>query len=205
MSRDEIVEHALDLLDEVGLDHVSTRALALRLDVKQPSLYWHFKNKDALLVAMATAAMAPHANLALPSPLDDWRTWFTRNTESFRRTLLMRRDGARLHAGSRPAGTALDRTTAKIDFLVSAGLPRRPAEMAMLAASRFTVGSVLEQQADQHAPTDHPELRIDHDEAFRSGLTLMIQGLAEHQPTNRSHHPTARSRRNSQEPSRHGR
>lgn len=183
LTRAAVVTEALDLLDEVGLDQVSTRALARRLGIKQPSLYSHFRNKDELLGAMAEAAMAPHAHFPLPEPSDNWREWFLGNTQSFRRTLLLRRDGARLHAGSRPAGAGLERTRAKVDFLVDAGLPRRAAEMAMLAASRFTVGSVLEQQADQQdSPTDaRPAVEsaeIDHDEAFHAGLDFIIEGLA---------------------------
>ncbi len=185
LTREIVVAEALDLLDEVGLDQVSTRALAQRLGVKQPSLYWHFNNKEALLAAMAMAAMAPHATLPLPLPSDDWREWFAQNTQSFRHTLLLRRDGARLHAGTRPTGVGLQRSKAKVDFLVEAGLARRPAEMAMLAASRFTVGSVLEQQAaDDVISNTEPvvdEPHVDHDEAFRSGLNLIIEGLAAHQ------------------------
>ncbi len=184
LTREAVIAEALDLLDEVGLDQVSTRALAQRLGIKQPSLYWHFANKEALLSAMAEAAMAPHASFPLPAPSDDWREWFAANTESFRRTLLLHRDGARLHAGSRPAGAGLERAKTKVDFLVDAGLPRRQTEMAMLASSRFTVGSVLEQQADQQAQSSDerpsPETPFDHDEAFRSGLSLIIEGLALH-------------------------
>jgi len=172
-----MVSEALDLLDEVGLDQVTTRALAQRLGIKQPSLYWHFTSKDELLTAMAAAAMAPHAQFPLPVPSDDWRAWFMDNYSSFRQTLLLHRDGAKLHAGSRPAGEGLERTAAKVDFLVAAGLPRVSAEAAMLAASRFTVGSVLEQQADaERAPNEMP---IDHDQAFRAGLGLIIEGLAQ--------------------------
>ena len=56
-----VVAEALGLLDEVGLDAVSTRRLAKRLGVEQPSLYWYFRTKKDLLAAMAEAAMAPHA------------------------------------------------------------------------------------------------------------------------------------------------
>ncbi|MFJ3588946.1 TetR family transcriptional regulator, partial [Streptomyces sp. NPDC090133] len=80
------------------------RRLAKRLGVEQPSLYYHFKTRKDLLAAMAGAAMAPHAHAPLPKPEDDWRGWFLDNSRSFRRTLLMRRDGARLHAGSTPTG-----------------------------------------------------------------------------------------------------
>ena len=54
--------------------------------------------------------------------------------------------------------------------------------MAMLAAGRYTVGSVLEEQADagpgdgSDPPADMPA--IDHESAFEAGLTLILDGLA---------------------------
>ncbi|MER6015172.1 TetR/AcrR family transcriptional regulator C-terminal domain-containing protein [Streptomyces bluensis] len=180
MNREAVITEALGLLDEVGLDAVSTRRLAKRLNVEQPSLYWYFRTKKDLLAAMAEAAMEPHATAPLPTPGDDWRDWFTDNTRSFRRALLMRRDGARLHAGSIPAGD-LDRIRRKMDFLVTSGVPERDAQMAMLAASRFTLGSVLEEQAD-NGPRDGADLPadvpvIDHESAFEAGLALILNGL----------------------------
>ncbi|MFE7314005.1 TetR/AcrR family transcriptional regulator C-terminal domain-containing protein [Streptomyces sp. NPDC057555] len=180
INRAAVVAEALDLLDEVGLDAVSTRRLAKRLGVEQPALYWYFRTKKDLLAAMAEAAMAPHATAPLPEPGDDWQEWFLDNTHSFRRTLLMRRDGARLHAGSTPAGD-LDRIRRKMDFLVTSGVPERDAQMAMLAAGRFTVGSVLEEQADTGAGADLPAdvPVIDHESAFEAGLALILNGLAQ--------------------------
>ncbi|MFF1380074.1 TetR/AcrR family transcriptional regulator C-terminal domain-containing protein [Streptomyces sp. NPDC058308] len=180
MNREIVVSGALDLLDEVGLDAVSTRRLAQRLGVEQPSLYWYFRTKKDLLAAMAAAAMAPHAAAPLPTPDDDWRDWFLDNTRSFRHTLLMRRDGARLHAGSTPVSD-LDRIRRKMHFLVSSGVAERDAQMAMLAAGRYTVGSVLEEQADagsgdgSELPADMPV--IDHESAFEAGLALILEGL----------------------------
>lgn len=182
MNRATVVTAALNLLDEVGLENVSTRRLAQRLGVEQPSLYYHFRTKKDLLAAMAQAAMAPHARAPLPAPEDDWREWFLENTRSFRHTLLLRRDGARLHAGSAPTGD-LDRIRRKMAFLVTSGVPERDAQMAMLAASRYTVGSVLEEQADTDSgdvtdrPADVPE--IDHESAFEAGLGLILDGLVQ--------------------------
>ncbi|WP_055549981.1 TetR/AcrR family transcriptional regulator C-terminal domain-containing protein [Streptomyces kanamyceticus] len=182
MNRATVVTEALDLLDEVGLENVSTRRLAQRLGVEQPSLYYHFRTKKDLLAAMAQAAMAPHADAPLPAPEDDWREWFLENTRSFRRTLLLRRDGARLHAGSTPTGD-LDRIRRKMAFLITSGVPERDAQMAMLAASRYTVGSVLEEQADAgpgdaaEPATDVPE--IDDESAFEAGLALILSGLVQ--------------------------
>lgn len=196
MNREIVVSEALDLLDEVGLDTVSTRRLAKRLGVEQPSLYWHFRTKKDLLAAMAEAAMAPHTAAPLPMPDDDWRDWFLDNARSFRRTLLMRRDGARLHAGSTPAND-LDRIRRKMDFLVTSGVPERDAQMAMLAAGRFTVGSVLEEQADAGScdvsdpPTDMPT--IGYESAFEAGLTLILDGLV-HRTAMRAASPSASDR-----------
>ncbi|MEU3641891.1 TetR/AcrR family transcriptional regulator C-terminal domain-containing protein [Lentzea sp. NPDC034063] len=176
MNREVVIAEALALLDEAGLDGVSTRRLATRLNVEQPSLYWHFRTKKDLFAAMAQAAMEPHATAPLPMPGDDWREWFADNTRSFRRTLLMHRDGARLHAGSTPVND-LDRIRHKMDFLVASGVPEHDAGMAMLATSRFTVGSVLEEQADAGGdlPPDLPV--IDHESAFEAGLALILNGL----------------------------
>jgi TetR/AcrR family tetracycline transcriptional repressor len=180
MNRAAVIAEALNLLDEVGLDAVSTRQLAKRLGVEQPSLYWYFRTKKDLLAAMAQAAMAPHATEPLPMAEDDWRDWFLENTRSFRRTLLMRRDGARLHAGTTPTAD-LGQIRRKMAFLVASGVPERDAQMAMLTASRFTVGSVLEEQAGP-IPGESPDLpadmpRIDHESAFEAGLSLIVDGL----------------------------
>ncbi|WP_222122108.1 TetR/AcrR family transcriptional regulator C-terminal domain-containing protein [Curtobacterium sp. 9128] len=56
--------------------------------------------------------------MPLPKVGDDWQTWFVSNTKSFRRALLRRRDGARLHAGTQPMGSARERSEAKMSFLV---------------------------------------------------------------------------------------
>ncbi|MFJ1896475.1 MULTISPECIES: TetR/AcrR family transcriptional regulator C-terminal domain-containing protein [unclassified Streptomyces] len=183
MNRATVVSEALELLDDVGLEDVSTRRLARRLGVEQPSLYYHFRTKKDLLAAMAEAAMAPHAHAPLPEPEDDWRSWFLDNSRSFRRTLLMRRDGARLHAGSTPTGD-LDRIRRKMAFLVASGVPELQAQTAMLAAGRFTVGCVLEEQADVDTPdaADLPDdvPALGHEAAFEAGLALILGGLEQH-------------------------
>ncbi|MET8658426.1 TetR/AcrR family transcriptional regulator C-terminal domain-containing protein [Streptomyces griseus] len=186
MNRESVVAEALALLDEVGLETISTRRLAKRLGVEQPSLYYHFRTKKDLLAAMAEAAMAPHATAPLPQPGQDWRAWFLDNSRSFRRTLLMRRDGARLHAGSTPTGD-LDRIRRKMAFLISSGVPEQPAQMAMLASGRFTLGCVLEEQADADAPApgDLPDgvPALEHEAAFEAGLALILGGLDQHTAT----------------------
>ncbi|MEZ0493431.1 TetR/AcrR family transcriptional regulator C-terminal domain-containing protein [Kineococcus sp. TBRC 1896] len=184
INRETVVAEALDLLDEVGLDAVSTRAVARRLGVEQPSLYWHFRKKEDLLAAMSEAAMAPHAAAPLPSAGEDWREWFRENSRSLRRTLLLRRDGARLHAGSFPGDPDLERITQKLRFLVAAGIPDEHARTAMLASGRYVVGCVLEEQAQLHRSSLEPRAAavppVEHEAAFEAGLAFMVAGLAGH-------------------------
>ncbi|GAA3259337.1 TetR/AcrR family transcriptional regulator [Streptomyces lavendulae] len=58
LSRDRIVEAAGALVDAEGLEAVSTRRLAAALGVSGPSLYNHFRTKDAILEAVADAVSA---------------------------------------------------------------------------------------------------------------------------------------------------
>ena len=53
IQRDQVIEAALALLDEVGLEAITTRKLAQKLGVESATLYWHFKNKASLLEEMA--------------------------------------------------------------------------------------------------------------------------------------------------------
>lgn len=52
ITRDAVVEEAIRLLREEGLEGLSLRRLAARLDIRAPSLYWHVPDKSALLAAV---------------------------------------------------------------------------------------------------------------------------------------------------------
>src|SRR5690554_3028342 len=52
LSRERVVEAAVELAEEQGLQAVSLRQVARRLGVTPMALYWHVENKDDLLDAM---------------------------------------------------------------------------------------------------------------------------------------------------------
>ena len=83
-----VIRAALDLLNEVGVDGLTTRKLAERLGVQQPALYWHFRNKRALLDALAEAMLAENHTHSVPRADDDWRSFLIGNARSFRQALL---------------------------------------------------------------------------------------------------------------------
>ncbi|MFI8461979.1 TetR/AcrR family transcriptional regulator [Kitasatospora sp. NPDC085464] len=57
LSRERIVVTALRLIDDEGLDALSTRRLATELSVSGPSLYNHFATKDELLDAVVDSVI----------------------------------------------------------------------------------------------------------------------------------------------------
>ncbi|HSP65977.1 MAG TPA: TetR family transcriptional regulator [Candidatus Deferrimicrobium sp.] len=57
LSRDAVIQAALDLLDSVGVEGLSMRAVAERLGVRAASLYWHLRDKEQLLDSVAEAIL----------------------------------------------------------------------------------------------------------------------------------------------------
>ncbi len=147
-----VIRAALDLLNEVGVDGLTTRKLAERLGVQQPALYWHFRNKRALLDALAEAMLAENHTHSVPRADDDWRSFLIGNARSFRQALLAYRDGARIHAGTRPGAPQMETADAQLRFLCEAGFSAGDAVNALMTISYFTVGAVLEEQAATAMP-----------------------------------------------------
>ncbi|MDQ0071216.1 TetR/AcrR family tetracycline transcriptional repressor [Variovorax boronicumulans] len=214
LDSETILEAALALLDEVGMDKLSTRLLAERLGVQQPALYWHFKNKRALLDAMNGQILRHAHERRLPLKGESWEDFLRENARSFRRALLARRDGARLHAGTEPDPGDLEMVEAQLAAVVSRGMAATDAMALMIALGRYTVGCVLEEQA---APDDAPERQQTLDaaaasrpllaEAFASyrkagpdamfdiGVDLMIEGAKARLANRESDEPQKAARR----------
>jgi AcrR family transcriptional regulator len=57
LTRERLVGAALDLIGEEGLDGLSMRALADRLQVKAASLYWHVRDRRELLELLAESIL----------------------------------------------------------------------------------------------------------------------------------------------------
>ncbi|WP_017595946.1 TetR/AcrR family transcriptional regulator C-terminal domain-containing protein [Nocardiopsis potens] len=192
MDRPTIVSAALELLEETGLDGLTTRRLAARLQVKSPALYWHFRSKQELLDEMARAVQE-RQDFGPPREGEHWRDWLARRARERREVLLSHRDGARLVAGT-SAGpeivAAFDREPAA---LVEQGFTPLQAMRAITALGAFVSGFVLEEQArlDRDRTPDPgpaeaaPVLAAaigeggspDGPAAFEDGLAYLLHGI----------------------------
>ncbi len=194
IDREQIVDAALTILNEVGIDGLSTRLIAQRLGVQQPALYWHFKGKQALLAAMNAEMLKRNHTRNTPLPGESWRDFLRTNARSFRSALLTWRDGARVHAGTDVDPSHLDAIEAQLEYLLAAGFHPGKALEIQISISRYVVGCVLEEQADIADPSEraaldaaaegHPNLARaltfyragGHEALFEAGLDLLIAG-----------------------------
>ncbi|WP_318205577.1 TetR/AcrR family transcriptional regulator C-terminal domain-containing protein [Streptomyces sp. SCL15-4] len=202
LDRERVADTALRLLNEVGLDGLTLRAIAKELDVKAPALYWHFKDKQALLDEMATLMyrrMLAHTAL---DPCDTWRERLLAVNRGLRSALLGYRDGARVFSGSRFTSTdhapALE---ANLRLLTGAGLGLTEAVDAGRTVNAYTIGFVIEEQGVRPLPGERREgfdiedrarrmagfplaaeagrlLFDDYDRQFEEGLALVVAGIA---------------------------
>ncbi|MFE2922891.1 TetR/AcrR family transcriptional regulator C-terminal domain-containing protein [Streptomyces goshikiensis] len=158
LDKKQVVETALRLLNEVGLDGLTLRAIAKELNVQAPALYWHFKNKQALLDEMATEMYRRMIAGAQLPPGAGWQERILSAQRDLRRALLGYRDGAKVFSGSRFTGTehaaGLETT---LRACVEAGFELPQAVRALSTAFLFTLGHVTEEQGVQPLPGERRE------------------------------------------------
>ncbi|MFI7691859.1 TetR family transcriptional regulator [Nonomuraea sp. NPDC049655] len=176
MERRTAVRAALRLLNEVGIDGLTTRRLADELGVKQPALYWHFKSKQELLDEMAEEMLADTLErLDVPEPGQEWDNWLMSRGRAIRGTLLSYRDGALVHAGSRPTPRRLAELPALIRPLTEAGFTGEQAVRALIAVGRFALGSAIDERGPA-VPLDARPME-DPDGDFEFGLRALVSGM----------------------------
>lgn len=151
LTRASIIAAALDLVDEVGLDELTTRRLAVELEVKSPALYWHFTNKQALLDGIGDAIILG-AGMGAPRRGEDWQGWIGRRARAYRTEMLSHRDGARIVSAVRNASPETvrlfgDEVAAMADF----GFDPALALSTIAIVTHYVTGFVLKEQAVANA------------------------------------------------------
>jgi TetR/AcrR family tetracycline transcriptional repressor len=149
LTKTAIVQAALDLLDEVGMDGLTVRALAARLGVQAPALYWHVASKQVLLDEMATQIWrrVGDAMAELPAELS-WRAVMAAYATTVRAELLGHRDGAKAFSGTTLTDPdVVRRQEITFEHLTREGLPLEVAVRGLVLIHYFAVGYCVEQQA----------------------------------------------------------
>jgi TetR/AcrR family transcriptional regulator, tetracycline repressor protein len=149
LTKAAIVQAAFDLLDEAGMDGLTVRALASRLGVQAPALYWHVRNKQALLDEMATQVWRRIGDVmaGLPAGLS-WREVMATYAATVREALLDHRDGAKAFSGTTLTDPAVvRRQEVTFDGLVRQGFTLKDAARGLVLLHDFTIGFSIEEQS----------------------------------------------------------
>lgn len=149
LAKAEIVRAALETLDAEGLDGLTLRKVAARLDVQAPALYWHVRNKQELLDEMGTEVWRRislrMAEWAIDVP---WREGMAAYGRVMREELLRHRDGAKMSAGTRLTDVEiLRRSEPRLARMVAQGFTVRSAMQASVLLHNFVIGFCIEEQA----------------------------------------------------------
>ncbi|AWZ05069.1 TetR family transcriptional regulator [Streptomyces sp. ICC4] len=194
---------ALRLLGEFGLEGLTLRAIAKELDVKAPALYWHFKDKRALLDEMATEMFRRMtADLNAVHPPGDWHEALQAAMRGLRDHLLRYRDGAKVYSGTHFTDMSYAAPMeAHLRTLVAGGFTAAGAARAWFTAYSYTIGYVIEEQSMGPMPGSDgegydlearaarlaafplaaeagPEMFRDQDAGFEAGLAAVLAGTA---------------------------
>ena len=145
----DVVDAALGILDEVGLDALTLREVARRLDAHLNTVSFQVKTKARLLELMADTIMGTLTLEDLPAdPLERVEEIFRR----YRRALLSYRDGARLVAGT----NVVEQNTLRVGDAIVEALLDADVEPGVAASTfwgmhYFLLGLVEEEQSDDVA------------------------------------------------------
>ena len=203
LSKERVLEAAVSLADEEGIDAVSMRRLADELGVKAMSLYNHVANKDDLLDGIVDAA---YSEIVTPNAEADWKTQIRELAVSTHETMLRhpwasglqsnRKPGAgRLRYGDMLLGYFRDSGFSKnltyhayhivesyITGYTSQVLSYRNVDMDQFAdvAASFMRGDFLKEfphfseHVQQHMEPDPGQEDVD---AYELGLDVLLDGL----------------------------
>jgi TetR/AcrR family tetracycline transcriptional repressor len=187
LSREQVLGHALAILDQYGFADLSMRRLATSLGVQPGALYWHFANKQTLLTAVAEAILSPRPPVCVPtgsagtgSAPTAWepavRTWAC----GLREALLSHRDGAEVVASVlavRPA--TLDPAGEIAAVLMAHAMAAAQARAAGMALLHFVIGHTVDEQGNAAMAEFGVAQAVDTEaqERFAAGLDLFVAGL----------------------------
>jgi len=163
LSKERIVAAALAVLDEGGLDGLTLRAVATRLGVQAPALYWHVKNKQDLLDEMGTSLWRSIYSVIGALPDDTpWNEGMAAFATELRRTLLAHRDGAKVFSGTYLTDASiLQQQEEPLARMIAEGFTLTDALRISALVYNFTVGFCIEEQAVRQSDDDRytPETR----------------------------------------------
>jgi AcrR family transcriptional regulator len=166
LSRDAILEAAMEIVGEGSVESLTMAALAERLGVGVMTLYWYFDSKEALTTAL-TARVSEAITADAPS-LDDgaWDTVIMRHF-SHERAQILKVPGlgalllarGRLAVSPEDSDVALAALERQLAIMRDAGFSAEVAARGIQAASQYTLGFSMRELLRLRAGSDDDQRR----------------------------------------------
>ena len=99
ISKEQIVQAAIVILNRDGIDRLTIRELAKELNIKSASLYWHFDGKQELYSAI-TEHLCTHFDM--PEKTDNTQEYLEKIFQTYRAMLLTVRDSSKVFENAIP-------------------------------------------------------------------------------------------------------
>ena len=203
LSRERVLQAAVALADDAGIDSLSMRRLGQELGVEAMSLYHHVANKEDLLDAMVDVVFS---EIDLPSSQDTWKTAMRRRAVAVR-SALARHPWAigLMESRTSPGPATLRHHDAVIGCLRDGGFSIAQVAHAFSVIDSYIYGFALQERSLPfntpeettqlaqamlaHFPTDEyphlSELTLEHvlqpgydyADEYEHGLELILDGL----------------------------
>ncbi|MFE0021706.1 TetR/AcrR family transcriptional regulator [Amycolatopsis sp. NPDC059021] len=199
LTTDRIIDAGMATFAEVGYQALSMRQVAERLDVHAGSLYYHVRNKNALLQLMAdrVARQAYDAGTAVLAglPADaGWQARIEAQARTLRESIKRHPGGAILLADSPKVLSegALALMERLLRTLADAGVPERERIIGADTVLSYVTGFVLQEQSESAAPgvgagsadlverfplTVEGASMYEEDEMFARSIRLLCEGI----------------------------
>ena len=195
LTREKIVEKAIEVLDAEGVEGLSMRRLGEALGVEAMALYHHFPNKDAILDGVV-ARIIEETGPAMPLESADWKSVMLSGPASAGRAIEAHPKAGWLFLGRQYSTTeSLQMLEAPLAILRSAGFEDQELVDAAHAIFAYTAGwyilasgqggswsgpddeaTAAEREAAPLAASFAPQLR-DWSRGMDEGLMALMEGL----------------------------
>ncbi len=177
LTRDRVLQAAIRLADEGGLESVSMRKVGQALRVEAMSLYKHVANKDDILDGIADLVIG---DFEVPAGDGDWKTAIRRSAISTHEVLLRHPWAGSLIESRSNAGPArLRYLDAVIGTLSGAGFPMPIVIRAIMALDSHTYGFVLQELAWPFDAEQAPDAAATFAQAIPAGDFPSLLAMAE--------------------------
>lgn len=171
ISKRRALQVALEIIDSEGIEALSIRRLAEKLNVNGASLYHHFENKEEIVVGAAKLALEA---VRTPQTHDEpWRVWILRNARRLREAFRDHPDLVPVMLRREPLGIGASQMDATVALLEEENVPTGAIVPMLEALELYAIGSALHE-----ASADNSDSGSDHDADKSPNLARAFQQRA---------------------------